>query len=211
MIFDLWETLVDFDARGAREMLERVSRRIGMPADEFRDRWTTLGNARYVQPMRGFLREFGVPEEALDDVLAIRLDYIRRALVPRAGAVETLRELRRRGKRLGMISVCSEEVELIWPETELGGLFDAEVFSCSFGACKPDPAIYLACCELLGVDPSEAVFVGDGANDELAGALRVGMDAVLIHRPGRDPYWPELRDWSGPRVDRISKVLELVP
>lgn len=210
MIFDLWETLVDFDSAGAREMLGRVAERVGSDEEEFRDRWAALGNARYVRPMREFLREFGVPEEALDDVLAIRLEHMRRALVPRPGAVATLRELRERGKLLGMISVCSEEVELLWAETEFGGLFDCEVFSCSFGACKPDPAIYRACCERLGVEPGEAVFVGDGANDELGGARRVGMEAVLIHRPGRDPYWPELRDWNGPRIDSLPKVLDVI-
>jgi putative hydrolase of the HAD superfamily len=160
--------------------------------------------------MRPFLREFGFPEETLDEVLALRLAAVRRALAPRPGAVETLHELRRRGLRLGMISVCSEEVELAWPDTEFAGLFDAEVFSCSFGACKPEPEIYLACCDALGVEPADAVFVGDGANDELAGARRVGMDAILIHRPGRDPYWPELHDWDGPRIDSIPGVLELL-
>ena len=210
VIFDLWETLVDFDPRGAREMLGRVAERAGIGEAEFRESWDALGNARYVGPMREHLREFGVAEDALDDVLALRLEYTRRALVPRPGAVETLHELRRRGKLLGMISVCSEEVERAWPDTELAGLFDAEVFSCSFGACKPEPEIYLACCERLGVEPAEAVFVGDGANDELGGARRVGMEAVLIHRAGEPPFWPGLESWDGPRITAIPQVLELV-
>ncbi|HET7043478.1 MAG TPA: HAD-IA family hydrolase [Gaiellaceae bacterium] len=191
-------------------MLREVAARIGEPEEEFRRRWDALGNTRYQQPIRDVLRGYGVPDDAVEDVCAIRLAYNRRALVPRAGAVDTLRELRRRGHALGMISVCSEEVERLWPETELGGLFDAEVFSCSAGVSKPDPRIYLACSELLGVEPAAATFVGDGANDELAGARRVGMEAVLIHRPGLDPHWPELRDWDGPRIDAIPQILELV-
>ena len=51
------------------------------------------------------------------------------------------------------------------------------------------------CCELLGVEPDEAVFVGDGANDELAGARRVGM--------ARDPDPPAGR---GPAVARGADV-----
>jgi putative hydrolase of the HAD superfamily len=85
------------------------------------------------------------------------------------------------------------------------------VFSNAVGLAKPDPRIYLHCCELLGVEPNEAVFVGDGANDELAGARRVGMEAILIHREGEDPFWPELRDWDGPRVTSIPGVLEVLP
>jgi putative hydrolase of the HAD superfamily len=106
--------------------------------------------------------------------------------------------------------VCSEDIETLWPDSEFAGLFDAEVFSPSFGASKPDPRIYLACCEQLAVDPPDAVFVGDGANDELAGALRVGMNAILIHRAGEDPLWPEVKEWDGPRVTSIPGVLEVV-
>ena len=47
------------------------------------------------------------------------------------------------------------------------------------------------------------------ANDELDGARRVGMDAILIHRPGEGPLWPELDDWGGLRVTSIPEVLEL--
>ena len=48
------------------------------------------------------------------------------------------------------------------------------------------------------------------ANDELAGALRVGMRALLIHRPGDPPLWPEVQAWDGPRVTSIPEVLEVL-
>ncbi len=54
------------------------------------------------------------------------------------------------------------------------------------------------------------MFVGDGANDELGGARRVGMDAILIHRAGEEPPWPEVREWDGPRVTSIPAVLDLL-
>jgi putative hydrolase of the HAD superfamily len=75
---------------------------------------------------------------------------------------------------------------------------------------KPDPRIYRVALDELGVEPAEALFVGDGANDELAGAERVGMRAVLIHRRGAGPAWPEVRDWPGPRITAIRDVLSLV-
>jgi len=75
---------------------------------------------------------------------------------------------------------------------------------------KPDPRIYYACCDALGVEPGDAVFVGDGANDELDGARRAGMQAILIHAPGQDPVWPEARTWDGPRVTSIPEVLEVL-
>ena len=211
MIFDLWETLVDWDQASAAVMVEAIADRSGVSPDEFHRRWDTRENPRYVGPIRDALLSVGVAEDALDDICAIRLEYNRGALVPRTGVVETLRALRERGLLLGLITVCSEEVELVFPETELAGLFDAEVFSNAVGLAKPDPRIYLHCCELLGVKPHEAVFVGDGANDELAGARRVGMEAVLIHRAGEDPPWPGLAEWDGPRVTSIPGVLDVLP
>jgi len=210
VIFDLWETLVDWDQPAAAVMFEDMAARLDMTTDEFRRVWDTTENPRYVAPIREALTTIGIDEEAHDDLCSIRLDYNRKSLVPRVGVVETLKELRRRGYLLGLITVCSEEVEQVFPETQLAGLFDAEVFSNAVGLAKPDPRIYLHCCELLGVEPEEAVFVGDGANDELAGARRVGMEAVCELPPRRDePLWPEARGWE-PTITSLQQVLTLV-
>jgi putative hydrolase of the HAD superfamily len=83
-------------------------------------------------------------------------------------------------------------------------LFDAEVFSCSVGLRKPDPRIYLLACDQLGVEPQETMFVGDGANDELAGAERVGITAVLLERAGEE------QEWAGQRVRSLPELLSLV-
>jgi putative hydrolase of the HAD superfamily len=204
--FDLWETLIDWDREAAAQMVTRVS---AVAGDGFRDRWSASRN-RYTAPIRVALADAGVPEPALEDVCSIRRDYVRSALVPRAGVLETLQGLRRLGYRTGLITVCSEDVEALWPESAFAGLFDAEIFSSRLGISKPDPRIYLACCERLGVEPEAVVFVGDGANDELEGARRVGMRAILIHRPGEGPAWPELQTWNGPRVTSIPEVLEVL-
>jgi putative hydrolase of the HAD superfamily len=205
VIFDLWETLIDWEPEEAAQMLGEVDALVG---NGFAERWNRT-NRRYVAPIRTALAEADVPEELIEEICTIRLGFHRRALVPRPGAVETLQRLRELGYRLGLITVCSEDIELLWPETEFAGLFDAEIFSSRIGLSKPDPRIYLACCDALAVEPRDAVFVGDGANDELQGARRVGMDAILIHRPGEPPLWG-LDDWDGPRVTSIPGVLDLL-
>lgn len=203
MIFDLWETLIDWDREANAELNERL---VAIAGEPFRERWSG-SKAKYNGPIRVALAEAGLAEEHIDDVCALRREHLRKSLTPRPGAVDTLGTLREQGFKVGLITVCSEDIETLWPESEFAGLFDAEVFSSSFGASKPDPRIYRECCSRLGVEPSEAVFVGDGANDELAGALRVGMQAILIHREGEDPLWPEVLEWEGPRVTSIPGVL----
>jgi putative hydrolase of the HAD superfamily len=206
VIFDLWETLIDWNHDANARMHAQVRERVGF---DFHERWSQAME-RYTTPVRAVLAGVGVPADAMDDVMSYRAEFVRTCLVPREGAVETLEELRVRGHKIGLITVCTEDVELLWPESAFAGLFDVEVFSNAVGLSKPDPRIYRLCCEQLGVEPHEAVFVGDGANDELEGARRVGLVPILIHKAGEDPVWPEVRTWDGLRVASIPEVLEVL-
>jgi putative hydrolase of the HAD superfamily len=210
VIFDLWDTLVDYDPVGGRRFQDQVAARLGRDPDEFAALWLAGRPHRESGPLRDYVLALGAEDAIADEVVALRYSSTREMLRARPGAVETLRELRERGYRVGLITICSEDVPEIWGETPFAGLFDSTVFSCAVGLRKPDPRIYRLACEELGVEPDEAIFVGDGANDELAGAERVGMRAVLIHRAGEEPPWEELRDWSGPRITAIPQVLALL-
>jgi putative hydrolase of the HAD superfamily len=211
VVFDLFETLVDYDESRSREFAEQVAGLCGREPDEFRRVWLEGRPVRETGPMAPYLGSLGLEGDAMHGFLEQRRAFTREVLArPRDGAVDTLRELRSRGLRTGLITVCSEDTVDVWAESPFAGLFDAEVFSSSCGLRKPDPRIYRIALEGLGVDASDAVFVGDGANDELAGAERVGMQAVLVHRAGAEPAWPEVRDWRGPRITAIPQLLELV-
>jgi putative hydrolase of the HAD superfamily len=210
VIFDLWDTIVRFDPVKSREFSDFVATRLGHDPDEFEAVWMEGRPIRDSGPMAPYLATLGATPELVEEVRASRHAWARSALVPEPGVVETLVELRRRGLRTGLLSVCSDDVPAVWTETQLHGLFDAEVFSCDVGMRKPDPRIYALTCERLGVDAAAAVFVGDGANDELAGAERAGLRAILICPEGREPFWPEAREWSGARVSAIPDVLELL-
>ena len=122
----------------------------------------------------------------------MRVDWTREVLVPRPGAVEVLDELRRRGYRLGLISVCSEEVPKLWQHTELASRIDEPVFSCSVGVAKPDPRIYRIAAERLGVETRDCLFVDDQPGF-VEGARAAGMDAVQL----------------GGDIARLEDVLEL--
>jgi len=210
VVFDLWDTLVDFDTAGGRAFQDKVAGRLRRDPEEFAALWYEGRARRESGSLRDYLLTLGANGAVADEVVTLRHESTRAMLRPRPGAVETLRELRERGLRLGLISVCSEDVPEVWGETPFVGLFDSTVFSCAVGMRKPDPRIYLLACEELGVKPMEAIFVGDGANDELVGAERVGMRAVLIHREGEEPMWEEARDWPGPRITKIPQVVALL-
>lgn len=210
VIFDLWQTLVDWPVDDSRVLRDAIRASTGHGAEEFERLWWDSYRQRETGPLADAYRAIGVPDESIGEFVRRRYENTRRALVPREGALETLDELRRRGYRTGLISVCAEDVPAIWDETPFAGRFDALVFSARCGYMKPEPEIYRLALQKLDVEPHEAVFVGDGANDELGGAERVGIRAVLIHAPGEDPPWPEVRGWSGPRITAIPELLELL-
>jgi putative hydrolase of the HAD superfamily len=215
VVFDLWQTLVRWPEEESREVRRRWSESLGIPAERVDELWNNADfyRRRESGPIRTALeelRDFLGADADLDDVLEWRLEVTRRALVPDEGVPETLAELRRRGIPTAIISNCTEEVALVWDETPFAGLADAAVFSATAGCVKPEARIYELACGELGVVPSVCLFVGDGANDELGGAERVGMTPVLIHPPGEEPPWDGLASWDGLRITSIAQVLDLV-
>jgi putative hydrolase of the HAD superfamily len=211
VIFDLWQTLVPWDQEQANRFYDRMADAAGIDQERFREAWLSGRKSREIGPIGDHLRElFGGlgAEPDLDEILAMRRDWTKRSLEPRPDALETLAELRRRGHRLALISVCSQDVPHVWDETPFAGALDELVFSCDVGISKPDPRIYEIACERLGVEPAECLFVGDGANDELPGAERVGMTALQLRAPG-EPLTPEGETWAGPSIERLSDVPEL--
>jgi putative hydrolase of the HAD superfamily len=209
VVFDLWETLVDWQADEAARFRLALAERIGISSEDVERRMNENYILSQTRPLAAVYRVVGVPEDEVDTHVSARVELTRRMLRPRRGVIETLTELRRRGLRVGLISMCSEDVPVAWPESELAGLFDAETFSATCGLTKPEPEIYLHTAEAMGVEPGACLFVGDGANDELAGAARVGMTPVLMAPDDRHPQWPEVREWRGLRVSSIPEVLEL--
>jgi putative hydrolase of the HAD superfamily len=209
VIFDLWDTLVEWPAGEAARLRTRMAALVGVAEEEFGRRWTAMYRASQTGPLADAFAALGVPEHEVEAEVAERHAFARRVLHPRPGATRTLARLRRMGVKLAVLSVCSEEVPAAWPETELAGLFDVETFSSDCGLMKPEPEIYLRTARALEVEPSDCFFVGDGANDELRGAARVGMTPVLFLPDGSISPWPEVRAWSGLRVTSIEEVLEL--
>jgi putative hydrolase of the HAD superfamily len=213
VVFDLWMTLVPWDAEESRRFSEEIAEIAGVDPDRFSDAWLSAHHLpnRNTGPMDAHLRalfaDLGV-EPDLENLLAMRRERAKRTLTPRPDALPTLAELRRRGLLLGMISVCTEDVPQVWDETPLGHEFDATVFSCDVGVSKPDPRIYEIACERLAVEPVECLFVGDGANDELPGAERVGMTAVQLRAPG-ERLTPSGEEWRGASIESLAEVLEL--
>lgn len=197
VLFDLFDTLIGGWPAGATARMAEV---LGAPADAVERRWEelrparTLGERLDVQ-LRRIADELGVdaPDDAIAAALDARLGAARTAVRPEPGGVETLRELKARGLRVGLVSNCASEGPALWPDFEYAQLVDDAVFSCDVGVKKPDPAIFRLACERLGVEPREALFVDD-QEPNVTAARATGLGAV---RYGPDGDITSLREVLG--------------
>jgi putative hydrolase of the HAD superfamily len=141
-----------------------------------------------------------------------RINALRADTRLRGDAVSALQAIKRRGLGTAVVSDCTHELPAFLPSLPVAPLLDARVFSVELGVCKPDPAIYLAACARLRVDPSECVYVGDGGSRELSGAAAVGMTAVRLAAPDLAGHLAFDTDdeFTGPSVGSLAEVLHML-
>jgi len=103
------------------------------------------------------------------------------------GVQETLKSLKHNGYLLGIITDTANPISVKLSWFERGGfanVWDSIVSSQEIGVEKPDPKIYQAALDHLGLQPFQAVFVGHNPI-ELEGACAIGMTTVAFNQdPG---------------------------
>jgi putative hydrolase of the HAD superfamily len=216
IVFDLFETLITESGVRAAGVSSSASL-FGCEREPFRREWkllrpaVVLGRLSFREALKEIAARIGgrTDDTALWQVYE---DRIRVKAVP-FGEIDDeiiamLDQLRRRGLRLGIISNCFAEDVTAWPRSALASHTDAAVFSFEAGLAKPDPEIYREAMRRLDVDPSDAWYVGDGADDELSGAAHAGMRALqsawFLKR------WPHFQDVAGSltSVDEVVRIVD---
>lgn len=114
-------------------------------------------------------------------------------------ALDTLKEL---GIRLAVLSNWDYSLHRILANTGLTPYFETVVASLEEGVEKPEPAIFRAVLDRLGVGPEEVVHVGDNPLDDLVGAQQFGIRALLIDRTLDKP--------SANRIARLTDIPEVL-
>ncbi len=99
------------------------------------------------------------------------------------GVPETVLALKEKGYLLAIVTDTANpiHVKLDWFERGgFGHVWDSIISSQEIGVKKPDPRMYQAALQQLGLTPSQAVFVGHNP-EELCGARSVGMQTVAFN------------------------------
>lgn len=135
--------------------------------------------------------------------------------VAHEGVETTLRELKNRGYKLGIIANTITETEIPdWMCTAgVADCFKTVILSSKVRLRKPDPAIYLLSARCIGSIPENCAYVGDNPVRDVEGALDAGYgcmilfeDAGTADREGKKPT--KLPDY---RIKSIPELLDLFP
>jgi epoxide hydrolase-like predicted phosphatase len=183
VIWDMGGVLVRTENRSLRQEL---ATRLGiLPEELYRlvfdsesARQATLGKISTAAHWENVRAELNLPAEEfprvpdefwggdyLDEEL---VDYIR---------------LLRPSYRMALLSNAWDELrDLLVHKWKMIDAFDVLVISAEVGVAKPDPRIYHLALERLEVEPGEAVFVDDFA-ENLESARAVGLHTILFQNP----------------------------
>ncbi len=118
------------------------------------------------------MRQFGVFEGVYDVLVALSAQY-----------------------KTAIIS----DAQWLYAEPEIAKLgldqfFEVRILSSRFGFKKPDPRLFRAAMEKIGVSPEDCIYVGDNPCKDMGGAKRVGMKFILFRS--------ECREYNGHEPDR---------
>jgi len=114
---------------------------------------------------------------------------------------DALAALRSAGLRIGLVSNSARDVREFARHHGLD--VDAGISSFHHGRTKPHASIFGAVLDLLGVEPPEAVMVGDTIADDIEGAVALGMRAILVDREG-------VHEDFEPRVETLNELPPLI-
>ncbi|QJC54325.1 HAD family hydrolase [Paenibacillus albicereus] len=90
---------------------------------------------------------------------------------------------------------------------ELSPYFDEIVISGSFGIGKPDASLFRHALELIGVQPENAVMVGDKLTTDILGANTIGMTSIWVNRDGKSRTDEIVPDHEITRLDQLLQLL----
>jgi len=188
VLFDWNNTLVEFEWDDDRLVAghEAALAAIGRDDSGFTERYRAVvfGGASAREPYADLLRELlgDLSDAEVDRFIDAEHEMWRPAHAVLASAPALLEALRARGLKTGIVANA-------WPEPGrvyladvqafgLAPLLDVCVFSTDVGSVKPEPEIFMRALDELGVDPLDAMHVGDSLAGDVEGAANLGMTTV---------------------------------
>jgi putative hydrolase of the HAD superfamily len=113
---------------------------------------------------------------------------------------DTLDRLEEAGYRLGIVSNWDSSLPSLLEGLDLHRRFQTILVSAVEEVGKPDAEIFHRACARLGVEPGQALHIGDALREDYEGARGAGLHALLLDREDRQ---------AAP-VEKIRSLREIV-
>jgi HAD superfamily hydrolase (TIGR01509 family) len=193
VMLDLYDTIVWSDWFRLRDA---IAARIGdeMEATRLQEAFERTRPARGVGrfddvqgDMAAVVEAAGVAYDAalVEELVEIERAHLEQGIHLYDDVLPVLSSLREREVKTALVSNCSHSSRPVVERLGLDTAFDTVILSFEVRAMKPDPAIYRAAIERLGVPSERVLFIDDQAT-YCDGATAIGLDARLILRANGD-------------------------
>ncbi|MEB2291948.1 HAD family hydrolase [Priestia megaterium] len=186
VIFDLDGTLLDRDSSlkcFIQDQYERYSEELAhIPKQEYISRFIELDHKGYVwkdKVYQQLLNEYDLSNLTWEGMLDDYLHYFPAHCVPFLHMEDVLKELKKKGLLLGMITNGFTDFQ--WMNIKalrIDHYFDTILVSEQEGIKKPHKDIFLRALKALDVSAEESVYIGDHPENDVLGARGAGMHAV---------------------------------
>ncbi|HSA87165.1 MAG TPA: HAD-IA family hydrolase [Nitrospira sp.] len=142
-------------------------------------------------------------DEFFDHVFRVFEDHRSWRLFPETAS--TLTRLKARNLELGIISNFDTRLFTVMRGLGIADAFDTVTISSLAQAAKPAPQIFHIALEKHAVDPDEAVHIGDSLREDVEGAKKAGLHAVLLDRDGSQDA---VSVWTVKNLEELFPLLE---
>ncbi|MDD8018956.1 MAG: TIGR02253 family HAD-type hydrolase [Bacteroidota bacterium] len=217
VVFDLDNTLVDFMAMKSQSIDAAINAMIDaglkLSRKEIQSRIDVIYKERGIEFQSVFDQllydEFKKVDYKILSAGVIAYRRVREAtLVPYPHVYKTLMELVKMGMKLGVVSDApAKEAWLRLTYLNFQNIFDHVVTFEDTGIKKPNAAPFKKILELLRVEPSASLMIGDWAERDVVGAAKVGMKTVFARYGDTFDTVESKADYE---IDDIQELIEIL-
>lgn len=149
-------------------------------------------------------------DEVVENMVTVHMKGLANAVEFPEENRSTLNLLRSKNYRLAIISNF-DHAPTAYGLLEKFGIkhyFEKIFISVDIGWRKPKRDIFLKAFDILGIEPDEAIFVGDNFDADVVGSKSVGMDVIWINRNGEQLGDGNIKpDYSISKFAEIERIL----
>lgn len=198
VLFDIDNTLLDYHkaaTAGAHKFWQRFAAELDEPLEAFTERWLWLTEKYHAQYAHGRItfdeqrrirmcktlrRE--LDDKRADDYFQYYLDCYQESWSLYDDVLPCLGRLAA-DYTLGIITNGHIDHQILKVQRfEIENRFTAFVTPEVAGVAKPHPQIFYKACQLLGVEPSQCVYVGDKLDVDAEAAVEAGLRGIWLNR-----------------------------